>query len=381
MDKLYTLPSTSLDLSEFDPRDRWDVWKQFNAGLFEVAPNIPDQNAIVARSTAYSMGDTIVGRYAHSGNYFHRGSVPTPLNRQDLLVLLVHKSGTFKGTLNNADTIFSSGHLTLFDFHQTIDAKSGSVDYISFVVPHEAIGYDPSKHPRLLQIPTDSPTGLVLLKNMETILEIAPTGTVHDLTLLGNGFNELLRGLLTRKLGDLSATEDTNLSYNAAICRMINQKMRHPALTPEALCQMAGLSHADLVKMFANEGGINQAILTRRLEHAWKDLSLREPKRGTIAQVARSWGFTDNAQFTREFRAAFGERPSEVLGSGLVPVPLEWGAARQEVQAQSRFEPLINLYGVHDMEQQSLRPCSRRSRAPNSNSTRSGAPFVDAYEV
>ena len=48
-----------------------------------------------------------------------------------------------------------------------------------------------------------------------------------------------------------------------------------------------------------------------RLEGAHRDLQ-RAGSAGTVAVVASSWGFADQATFGRNFRAAYGRTPGEV---------------------------------------------------------------------
>jgi AraC-like DNA-binding protein len=52
-------------------------------------------------------------------------------------------------------------------------------------------------------------------------------------------------------------------------------------------------------------------IRRQRLEHARRDLSDPFLRTVRVHRIARHWGFTHHAAFTRAFRTAYGIPPSE----------------------------------------------------------------------
>ncbi|WP_307036051.1 helix-turn-helix domain-containing protein [Streptomyces canus] len=66
-------------------------------------------------------------------------------------------------------------------------------------------------------------------------------------------------------------------------------------------------------KIFEGEDTtVSRWIQSRRLEACRRDLLHREAANRTIVAVARRWGFTSAAHFSRVFRAAYGMSPQRV---------------------------------------------------------------------
>jgi len=77
------------------------------------------------------------------------------------------------------------------------------------------------------------------------------------------------------------------------------------ALTVEGLCGALAVSRSALYRATVKEGGVKGLIRTMRLEAAHRLIAERTERRG-VQEIARSIGFVDLAQFSRQFRAAFG---------------------------------------------------------------------------
>lgn len=64
------------------------------------------------------------------------------------------------------------------------------------------------------------------------------------------------------------------------------------------LCEQGGL-------------GLEKWITRRRMEGARRDLALPEHAHRTMEAVARSWGFTNPAYFSRRFHQTYGATPRQ----------------------------------------------------------------------
>jgi AraC family transcriptional regulator, positive regulator of tynA and feaB len=94
----------------------------------------------------------------------------------------------------------------------------------------------------------------------------------------------------------------------------VHRHLRDPDLTPERIAVAAYVSPRSLYALFAVRGETPARYVRRlRLDGARRDL-----ERGgrTVAAVASSWGFTDQATFGRNFRAAYGRTPDDVRRGG-----------------------------------------------------------------
>ena len=89
----------------------------------------------------------------------------------------------------------------------------------------------------------------------------------------------------------------------------VRRRLQDPDLSPEAVAAACGISKRYLHELFTDENRtVSQFVREERLA-ACRDL-LAQPGRLPIAEIAYRHGFSDQAQFSRLFRARFGEAPS-----------------------------------------------------------------------
>ncbi len=112
-----------------------------------------------------------------------------------------------------------------------------------------------------------------------------------------------------RVLGSRGASVKT--AHLARIERFIRQNLANRRLSPEMIAAHCGISARYLHELFtANGTSVGRWI--RELRLAACEQQLREARRrDSIAEIAYRWGFGDQAQFSRHFRAQFGCTPSE----------------------------------------------------------------------
>ena len=123
------------------------------------------------------------------------------------------------------------------------------------------------------------------------------------LELLGLALDEATGGTP----GDVSSVRAAHL---ARVERFIRDHLKDPALSPDLIAQGCGISKRYLHDLFKDVNGtVSQQIRDQRLTAARDRLAA---SRGmTIAEVAYRFGFADQAQFSRLFKARFGITPSE----------------------------------------------------------------------
>jgi AraC-like DNA-binding protein len=82
-------------------------------------------------------------------------------------------------------------------------------------------------------------------------------------------------------------------------------------LSPQAVADACGLSVRYLHQLFQEKGlSMGQWVREQRLVRC--DETLRDPRsRRTIAEIAHFWGFGDQAQFSRHYKARFGRSPRD----------------------------------------------------------------------
>jgi len=130
----------------------------------------------------------------------------------------------------------------------------------------------------------------------------------------------MIRACISRSPDAVVAAETPILATRFEVARkFIESNLERPDLTAESVRTMLCVSRRQMYKVFEIRGGVERYIRARRLNACYKELQELE-KPAAIRQVAEKYGFTNVANFGRQFRAEFGCSPGEVRETA-GPVP------------------------------------------------------------
>lgn len=105
----------------------------------------------------------------------------------------------------------------------------------------------------------------------------------------------------------------------------IRENLKNPNLGPHAVADACGISLRYLQGLFQDsEKSINGFIRDSRLDRCAEDL-MSITYTGTIAEIAYKWGFADQSQFCKHYRARFGCSPSETRKQAAVGLQMPPG--------------------------------------------------------
>ncbi|MFB2550498.1 AraC-like ligand-binding domain-containing protein [Ensifer soli] len=91
----------------------------------------------------------------------------------------------------------------------------------------------------------------------------------------------------------------------------IRDNLKDPALGPQAVAEACGISLRYLQGLFQDsDASIVGFIRDSRLDHCAEEL-MSATNTATIAEIAYRWGFADQSQFSKHYRARFGRSPSD----------------------------------------------------------------------
>jgi len=136
--------------------------------------------------------------------------------------------------------------------------------------------------------------------------------------VLGRHLVELLSLALDRNSeADQGAGSAVRAAHRRRAEAAILKNLSNPDLSPEVIADAVGISKRYLHELFAEVNcTVSQFVREQRLRAA-RDV-LQMPNPGQMSDVAYRFGFSDQAQFSRLFKAMFGQTPSsfraEVLG-------------------------------------------------------------------
>lgn len=126
--------------------------------------------------------------------------------------------------------------------------------------------------------------------------------------VLGRHLIELLALSLDRS-ADGGAASAVRAAHLRRARQIVQRNLANPDLSPGMVADACGISKRYLHEVFADENcTVAQFIREQRLIAA-RDL-LQMPNPGPMSDVAYRFGFSDQAQFSRLFKAMFGQTPS-----------------------------------------------------------------------
>lgn len=185
----------------------------------------------------------------------------------------------------------------------------------SLVVPRRLLGLEESDLRRLTATPIrpDTMAGSLLAPFLTQLVDGAATYLSATGVALARHVVDLLTVLIEERLHQQAG--DTPSAAREMLARIqvfIDRNLTDPDLTPEAIARAHQISVRYLHKLFqAEDVTVSRWIQRRRLQECRRVLARREAAGRTIAAVARQWGFTSPAHFSRVFRDVYGMSPVE----------------------------------------------------------------------
>ena len=89
--------------------------------------------------------------------------------------------------------------------------------------------------------------------------------------------------------------------------------LRNPDLDVDLIAEAVGLSPRQVHRLFSDEGmSLMRWVWVQRLEQCYRELTQEDSAKRSISDIAYTWGFNDQAHFSRAFRKHFGVSPRDL---------------------------------------------------------------------
>lgn len=286
----------------------FEEWHDLARVFFDVAP-LDDPSDFRAQASFSLQGELILTDARFPPLLFDHD--PARIRGVDHGYLLFERylSGSGRGLIGDAATRIDAGSIHLLDMSRRYRTLTSGVVTRGVIIPHAAIGYDPSRHRSYARVSLASKPGRLVDFAHQSLAEAAARAS-PEAEPLARGFLALVRALV---LGQWSHRSDAG--NRALVKAYIDRHLSDPELTTERLCASFGLSRSVLYRLFEPDGGVIRYITDRRLDRCYLDLAAAPAERGEVRRVAETWGFYQPGNFHRGFRRRFGVAPSDCLQS------------------------------------------------------------------
>ncbi|WP_377297813.1 helix-turn-helix domain-containing protein [Rhizobium sp. SGZ-381] len=144
-----------------------------------------------------------------------------------------------------------------------------------------------------------------LLKTLADTMAGAGRHEIHPIS------SALLR-LIEATLGPPAVSAVREATLARRIRRYIEDNLRSDTLTPAGLARQFAISRSQLYRIFARAGGVETYIRNRRLRRCMIALTDPAEQHRRIGEIAYALGFSDEAHFSRLFRATYGRSPRAI---------------------------------------------------------------------
>ncbi len=307
------IPSVQLDATLVGRRSCFDAWREAVRPFFDVEP-LSETADGKESAKAWLVNDLIFTEVAFSPqsfrHYLKSSDDPAYLSLQ------IYTGGSCRGIVGDIPFELVPGEVQIFDFSREFCSLAEESSVVGAVVPHDAIGYDPERHPAHMRFPGTSSAGRFLMDTFFALKNQLPILKQNEAGIVAGGFRGLLRGLLIPELSETPETTSPSAERRLEMRSYLDNHLTDPNLGIEDLCSAFGVSKPSIYRDFADTGGVAQYITNRRLDRAFHQLLRSPPGRGAVQETASRWGFDDPGHFSKTFRRRFGVPPSVALNVG-----------------------------------------------------------------
>ncbi len=299
-----------VDTLHVDPNERFDFLNDIYAReKLILAPNRALKKEVSAGSTLWDIGSlrfAVTHSSGHIGRRIRSDKAPVLAIRQ-------HFRGGCHSWAEDGHYVTRPGDMIVTI--NTVDGIHACNDLgtVNIVIPLEALEFDW----RLLK------TTFVLPANAlgNRLLTVAIDQWRRELEHFSQERADQMWKEIVGLVNHVLRTDQRTLNENEiclnlrgrAMRRYINDHLMDQTLDVGVICRFFGTSRASVYRAFAEEGGLRQYIVRRRLRKAMTLLGANEDPRGRVSAVAAQVGYDDPLHFSRAFFDYFGFRPSELL--------------------------------------------------------------------
>ena len=263
-------------------------------------------NASIA---AYELGEIIVARsHSSPARYFRDERIIERGCFNDRVILRLSQGGPAHGDFGKSSSLeVEQGDIYISDLSQPVELQVDSSEYINLLVPRRLLCESTRPlHGSVLRrehLPCRMLTQhLLRLVDMLPLLDDAHATTVVQATLA-----------VVRRCFQIASREHGSHLWaermRAQLLAYISTQIGDSDLSAETLQRRFKISRTQLYRLFADLGGIQHYIREKRLEVVLR--ALRDHPGQTISETIFQFGFSNERQFQRAFRAHYGMTASE----------------------------------------------------------------------
>lgn len=294
--------SIELNTSSAPPAEQFDLFRSWYAGLAEISPSPNVLPSFSAHQMAWSFGRLTLTYLSAPEVSFAWRSLKNPTMDSWCLHLALPRSPQRGGK--------TVGKLSLFSLADQFWGFSEKCDHLALCMPRNLRIVQPSR------IALREEAKQFLTDYMLLLFRSLPGLRSTDVTQIDVATTNLLAACLVPSPDHaVEAQRPVEITIMSRACRIIEEHLANPALTPSLICREIGVSRSRLYRIFEPVGGVSAYIRRERLRKTRDALENGSDNR-PIFIIAGQWGFWDPSAYSRMFKKEFGVSPSDARAYG-----------------------------------------------------------------
>ncbi|WP_229891877.1 helix-turn-helix domain-containing protein [Streptomyces lavendofoliae] len=279
-----------------------------------------DHEDFLAKMRVLDLGELQVSALAYS--HLEIARTAKLIRQSDPEVYLINYllSGEGIVSVDGSDTTLRTGDLAVLDssrpYRGGVRAVPDRWSHVTVQFPRALLPLPEKAAQGLFAVPVNGRHGMagVFTRWLTHLNARATEFTPTDIPTLASVTLDLLASVIARCLeAEETLTPETRkTALRIQINAFVEKHLADPAMTPQAIADAHHISLRHLQQLLAADGTSPAAwIRHRRLERCRLDLVNPRLQARPIQAIAARWGFTDPANFSRLFRAAYGIPPRD----------------------------------------------------------------------
>lgn len=260
-------------------------------------------------------GELTVADITASGHEVDHPTTPSVAPDESHLKLSFQLRGQGLLTQNGRNAVLRPGDFALFETRRPYTlVYERSFRTLVLMFPRSAVAFAPDVVDQMSAVTLSGQTGFgrVVGSFMTELSEQLDLLSATAGQRLAHNLLDLVSTMLAAELGtSYQRTFSARRELYEQITVFILENLHDPELSPTSIAAAHYISTRHLHNVFRAAGTTVSATIRReRLHRCRRDLS--DPlTTGSVTAIANRWGFVDSAHFSRCYRNAFGESPTD----------------------------------------------------------------------
>ncbi|MBB3060646.1 helix-turn-helix domain-containing protein [Microbulbifer rhizosphaerae] len=298
-------------------RDQFAYWKEWVAPLVDIERDESTEGGYFASARGHDLGSLHFAsssmdpmQYRHTEDHVRASGI-------DHWCLAILKRGNEISRAGDRVLTSSAGSLQVRSFAYPFVGRSDGTSSACLFLSRDNFPDISDMLDAVHHIGVTGSLVEVLKEYIITLEDYIKTLRVSEISLVVESLTLLLSAALKPAANNIGVAEMPIAAGRFNLARKYIQRyLASPDLGANSICRTLGISRRQLYYLFERHGGVEKFIRQRRLAACCKAIADPMDHR-LINTIACSYGFTNQALFSRQFRAAYGFSPTEARAAGL----------------------------------------------------------------